>query len=233
MILKFSFNYSSTSLVYEKIILRTSKLFDLESSLLRVGDELLLYVKSEDTDVLENFANKLSLELPHSIFLHDTQASVVEDMQGDSFHLPQTPKMPMPFCPKCLEEFMNEENENHNNIFHECEVCGYDVAGEKDNYKEKIQTAANSINDGLTLEVYAFYGKYYLGKLSAKCKDFDFDVLSYDLYTIENYTNATKNEIVALGAMEKPLLKLRRNVKFQMDFEEVTAEFIRFKLAFV
>ncbi len=40
MILEFSFNYLSSSLVYEKIILRTAKLFSLESKIVKNGDEL-------------------------------------------------------------------------------------------------------------------------------------------------------------------------------------------------
>ena len=231
MILKFLFEYSSSSLVYEKIIVRTLGMFDLESNLLRDKEELLLYVKSDDTDELERFANTLSLELPHSIFLHKTEVLANGAMPDTVFELPKIPKISMPFCPKCLREVMDEENENYYNPFHQCEVCGYDLHAKKENYKEKIQIAAQAIEEDLIVEVNTLYGKYFLGKLREKCNDFAFDILSFDLYTIQNYTHATKTEMVALGAIEKPLLELKTNITFKKDFEHIEKEFIRFKLA--
>ena len=231
MILKFSFEYSSASFVYEKIILRTLKMFDLQSSLAREKEELVLYASSEDVDKLGDFASRLSLELPHSIFLYNTEVVANGTMPDTIFQLPQTPKLSMPFCPKCLIEVMDEKNENYYNPFHQCEVCGYDAYGKKDNYKEKIQEAAKSIQDGLIIEVNTLYGKYSLGTLSEKCKDIDFDIVSFDLYTIEKYAYTSKSEILALGAIEKPFIELKTNLKFKMDFEYIQKEFIRFKLA--
>ena len=231
MILKFVFEYSASSYVYEKIILRTLNMFDLENALSRDGEELLLYVKSDDTDDLENFANTLSLELPHSIFLHKTEVLANGAMPETTFLLPKTPKILMPFCPKCLREVMDEENDNYYNPFHQCEVCGYDVQGTKNYYKDLIQITAQTIHNGLIVEVDTLYGRYYLGKLSEKCKDIDFDIVSFDLHTIENYSHASKTELVALGAIEKPFIKLKTNIKFKKDFESIQKEFIRFKLA--
>lgn len=231
MILKFSFNYLSSSLIYEKIIIRTVKLFSLESKIIRNQDELFLYAQSEDSDELESFANRLSLELPHSIFLHETDVRVVDEMPEDSFVLPKEPKPAIPFCPQCLGEVMDESNDNYYNIFHECEVCGYGVLGEKKSYKEYFVNIAKSISDGSVVETDTFYGKYYVGKLDQKCNSVDFDIISYDLSTVAHYTNATNSEIVALGAIEKPLIKLKTNIKFKMDFEDVKNELIRFKLS--
>ena len=230
MILRFSFNYLSSSLIYEKIILKTLALFSLDSKLVKNSDELLLYVNSDDSDELESFANRLSLELPHSIFLHNTDVKVVDEMPQESFILPNVPKLSMAFCPKCLREVMDEADENYYNIFHKCEVCGYDVEGEKKSYKEEFVNLAKSISSGLVAEVNTFYGKYYLGKIDKKCSDVDFDIVSYDLATLSHYTNATNSEIAALGAIEKPFVKLKTNIKFKMDFEDVADELIRFKL---
>ncbi|MGE4418358.1 MAG: hydrogenase [Sulfurimonas sp.] len=231
MILEFSFNYLSSSLIYEKIILNTLELFSLESKIVKEGDNLFLYVKSDDSDELESFANRLSLELPHSIFLHNTNVKVVDEMPQDSSALPQISKLPMAFCPKCLNEVMDESNENYYNIFHECEVCGYSVEGEKKSYKDDFVNLAKSISDGLVAEVNTFYGKYFVGQLGKKCNEVDFDIISYDLATIAHYTNATNSEMAALGAIEKPFVKLKTNIKFKMDFEDIADELIRFKLS--
>ncbi|MFA5234939.1 MAG: hydrogenase [Sulfurimonas sp.] len=230
MILEFSFNYLSSSLIYEKIILNTLRVFFFESKIIKSDDNIFLYVKSDDSDELESFANKLSLELPHSIFLHNTDVKIVDEMPQESSVLPQLQKLPMAFCPKCLREVMDELNENYYNIFHECEVCGYSVDGEKKSYKDDFVNLAKSISDGLVVEVNTFYGKYFIGMLSEKCKGVDFDIISYDLGTIAHYTNATNSEMAALGAIEKPFVKLKTNIKFKMDFEDVADELIRFKL---
>ncbi|MFA7354630.1 MAG: hydrogenase, partial [Sulfurimonadaceae bacterium] len=198
--------------------------------IIKSDDNIFLYVKSDDSDELESFANKLSLELPHSIFLHNTDVKIVDEMPQESSVLPQLQKLPMAFCPKCLREVMDELNENYYNIFHECEVCGYSVDGEKKSYKDDFVNLAKSISDGLVVEVNTFYGKYFIGMLSEKCKGVDFDIISYDLGTIAHYTNATNSEMAALGAIEKPFVKLKTNIKFKMDFEDVADELIRFKL---
>lgn len=230
MILEFSFHYTSSSLVYEKIMLRLLESSSLNGKLKKVEDELYLYVESEDSDELEAFANKLGASLPHSIFLDTTEAHVVEEMPSETYILPQTPKPAIPFCPQCLAEVMDESNENYYNIFHECEVCGYSVEGEKKSYKDIVQKAAQSIKNGLVLEVDTFYGKQYLGQINKNCKDVNFDILSYDLATVEKYTNVTNSEIVTLGAIEKPLIRLKTNLSFKKEFEEIEDELLRFKL---
>ena len=231
MILECSFHYSSSSLVYEKIMLRLLELSSLDGSLKRESDELYLYVESEDINELESFANKLSENLPHSIFLDTTDAKVVDEIPSESYKLPQTPKPEIPFCPQCLAEVMDESNENYYNIFHECEVCGYDVEGERKSYKAILQKTAHSIKDGLVVEVDTFYGKYSVGEINQNCKDVDFDILSYDLASVEKYTNVTNSEVVALGAIEKPLIRLKTNLTFKKEFEEIEHELLRFKLA--
>ncbi len=231
MILEFSFHYTSSSLVYEKIMLRLLKSSSLNGKLTREADELCLYVESESPDELEIFANTLGSNLPHSIFLDTTDAKLVEEMPLISYELPPRVKQEMPFCPQCLAEVMDEVNENYYNIFHECEVCGYGLEGEKKSYKEIVQKAAQSIKDSLVLEVDTFYGKYYLSQMNENAKEIDFDVLSYDLATIQKYTNVTKSEIVALGAIEKPLIRLKTNIAFKKDFEDIENELLRFKLA--
>jgi len=229
MILEFSFNYQSTSLIYEKIILRTLEDFALEYKMLRDEDTLFLYVEGSG-DELEDFAQKLSLELPHSIFLYATDAKIVEEMPQESLVLTNEPKSSMPFCPKCLAEVMDESDKNYYNIFHECKVCGYDVDGKARSYKEELTDIAKCISEGLTVCINTFYGKYYVGKIDKKHNGKSFDIVSYDLGTIAQYTNATNSEIAALGAIEKPFVKLKTNIKFKLDFEDVIDELIRFKM---
>ncbi|OIP54633.1 MAG: hydrogenase [Helicobacteraceae bacterium CG2_30_36_10] len=230
MILEFSFDYASSSLVYEKILLREIASSALEAKIAKHSEKLFLYVVSEDAEALQDFATKLSLVLPHSIFLGATDAKVVDEMPDVEYVLPQTTKLPLPFCPQCLEEIMDEANENYYNIFHECEVCGYSTHGKSKNYKEFFVKASLAIKEGLVVELQTFYGKFFVGRLSEKCNDVNYDILSFDLFSIEKYTNATNSEVVTLGAIEKPLVRLKTNLEFKKEFENIQAELIRFKL---
>ncbi|WP_321777908.1 hydrogenase [Sulfurimonas sp.] len=231
MLLEFVFEYSSSSLVYEKVLLRVLKNSNLEGKLVKIDKTIKLYVSSENSVELEEFANKLSLELPHSIFLNNTEVNVVDTLPEEEFVLEEKSKPALSFCPSCLKKVLDESSADFYNSFCECEVCGYDVNLDAKNHQTDFQRIAKSISDGNIVKVNTFYGEYFLGKLSQKCNDISFDILSYDLSSIQNYTSATENEIIALGAIEKPLIELKTNLKFKVDFEGVEKELVRFKLA--
>jgi len=231
MVLECSFEYKSSSLVYDKILSRVLLSSELEGRLVKSDNSIKLYVESENPDLLEQFANDLSLELPHSIFLHNTEVNVVDELPKNDFILPQAKKPDLSFCPSCLNKVLDETSEDYYNPFCECEACGYSEDGIKGTYKGLFEKIANSISNDKIVKVDTFYGEYYVGKLSEKCNDVAFDILSYDLASIAKYTSATKNETVALGAIEKPLISLKTNLKFKTDFEGVEEEILRFKLA--
>jgi len=231
VVLEFIFDYKSSSLLYEKILSKMLVESQLKGKLSREDNLLKLYIESENTDLLEKFANDLSLELPHSIFLRNTEVNVVESMSEDEFILPNQQKRISSFCPSCLDKVLDESNEDYYNPFRECDVCGYESNNEHRSYKDEFEKIAKSITQGSTVKINTLYGQYYIGKLSEKCNDISFDILSYDLASISKYTNASRSEIVALGAIEKPLINLKTNLKFKVDFEDVQEELLRFKLA--
>jgi hypothetical protein len=231
MVLEFLFEYSSSSLLYDKVLLQMLEDSKLDGRLVKNNTQIKLYVESDDSDILEEFANALSFALPHSIFLRNTEVNVVDALPENDFILPQVKKPALSFCPSCLSKVLDESSKDYYNPFCECEVCGYDANAKGGNYKSLFEQVANAINNGSVAKVNTFYGEYYLGKLDAKCNEVSFDVVSYDLATVAKYTNVTKNETVALGAIEKPLISLKTNLKFKTDFEDVQEELLRFKLA--
>jgi hypothetical protein len=231
MILEFKLDYRSSSLVYEKIFLRTLKELSLEGKIVKEHFLLKLYVEAADADKLEAFATKFSLSLPHSIFLHATEAAMLETMPQEGYVLVEQERLPLPFCPQCLSSVMDSANENYYNVFTECEVCGYGIDGERRNYKDEFEKTAALIKKGKIVEVNTFYGKYFVGLPAKVCNNIIFDIITYDLATIEKYANAETYEITALGAIEKPLVKLKKKMSFTMDFEEVEADLIRFKIS--
>ena len=231
MILEFKLDYRSSSLVYEKIFLKTLRELSLEGRIVKEHFLLKLYVEAGEAEALEEFATRFSRSLPHSIFLHATEASMVDMMPEESYVLPEQEKLPLSFCPKCFSEVMDSEHENYYNIFTECEACGYSVDGERRSYKDEFEKTANLIKEGKIVELNTFYGKYFVGLPGKICNDISFDIIAYDLATIEKYANVEKYEISALGAIEKPLVKLKKKMNFTMDFEAVEADLIRFKIS--
>jgi len=230
MILEYKLDYRSSSLVYEKIFLKALKDFSLNGKMTKEHFLLKLYVQADDPEQLTEFSTYFSSILPHSIFLYNTEASIVDKLPEDTFLLPKKEKIPLPFCSECLNHVMDEKNENYYNIFTECEVCGYGIEGEKRSYKKEFEQAALTISQGKVIELNTFYGKYYIGLPSEICNRIPFDIVTYDLATIEKYANVEPYEIMALGSFEKPLVKLKKKIKFTMDYEDVEADLIRFKL---
>lgn len=231
MVLELLFEYSSSSLVYDKILAKKSEDTELKTTMVKTDSSITLYVESQNSDLLEKFANELSLELPHSIFLKNTEVKVVDVIADNDFTLENSKKLPLSFCPSCINEVLDESSQDYYNPFCECEVCGYDVDSKQENYKSEFEKIANSIDSGSVVKINTFYGEFYIGQLSPKCNDISFDVVSYDLASISKYTNVTNNETIALGAIEKPLIRLKTNLQFKMDFEGVENELLRFKLA--
>ncbi len=232
MVLEFVFYYSSSLLIYEKILLKELDKSSLEGCLIKEDNILKFYIKSDDSKVLENFSNNLSLKLPHSIYLHNTEVNSVDNLPSNNqYILPKRKKIPLAFCPKCLKKVLDKSNKNYYNPFCQCDVCGYKVKGVNKNYQSEFKQIASLISKNNIIKINTFYGEYYIGKLDDKCNDISFDILSYDLASIEKYTHITQKELITLGAIEKPLISLKTNLKFKVKFESIKNELIRFKLA--
>jgi len=229
MILEYKLDYRSSSLVYEKIFLKALEDLSLEGKIVKEHFLLKLYVQADDPEQLTEFATHFANILPHSIFLYNTEAQIVSEIPKGAYTLPNQKNLSLPFCPECLKKVIDENDENYYNIFTACEVCGYGIKGEGRNKKE-FEQAALSISQGKVIELNTFYEKYYVGLPNKVCNSLSFDIVAYDLATIEKYANVEAYEIMALGSFEKPLIKLKKKIKFTMDYEEVEADLIRFKL---
>jgi hypothetical protein len=96
MILEYSLDYRSDSLVYEKIFLQTLQETNLKGTILKNHFDLKLYVEANTTQELEDFATKFAEYLPHSIFLYDTQAQMCDSMPQE-YQLPSHKKLPLPY----------------------------------------------------------------------------------------------------------------------------------------
>ena len=231
MILEYKIDYRSSSLVYEKIFVKELQKHNLEGRLQRDGFVLKLYVQAKDAQELEQFADSFAASLPNSIFLHSVEATVVEQMPQTSLEIDSSYKLELPFCPECKAKVEDSSSDSYYDISTKCEVCGYSATAKSKNYKAEFEAIAKEIADGKIITLDTFYATYHIGKLGNVCKDIECDVLSYDLATVARYTHSNEYELNLLASFEKPLMRLKTNTKFLMDFEEVGKELLRFRLA--
>ena len=230
MIIEYKIDYRSSSQIYEKMFLQVLKKHSLEGGVLRDGFILKCYVVAKDSKEFEDFAVEFSKSLPHSIFLYDTEVNVVESLPDENMELEEQDKLSLPFCLNCLDKAMDKNGKDYYNIFTSCDLCGYDIEGKNKNYKEDFEKIAKLIKDGGNIKINTFYGNFTVGIPSKVCNDIDFDLIAYDYVTIKKYANVEDFEIKALASIEKPFIKLKKQIKFTMDFEDVEKELIRFKL---
>ena len=231
MILEYIIDYRSSSQIYEKCFLKSLKKNSLEGKVLKDGFYIKCYVKADNTEDFASFATDFAKKLPHSIFLYDTKVNVIDNMPSGNYTLENKKKLDTPFCLDCLEAVLDENNNSYYDIFQSCELCGYNVEGEHRNYKKEILEIVNIIKSGKNIKLNTLYGTYNIGIVSKICNDINFDIVAYDYATIKKYTHAKDYELKALASMEKPLVKLKTNIKFKTDIEDLQNELIRFKLA--
>ena len=228
MILEYSLDYRSPSLVYEKIFLNHLKEFNLNGNISKNGFELKLFVEADKIEELEEFATNFANALPHSIFLYDTKVVVVDTMPTQKYEIEDI-KLSSPPCPKCLKDIQKSSNP-----FIQCNVCGYlkdDIEVSLDNIETQIIETAQKIKDGKVIKINTFYGKYFIGLPNSIYNGLNFDILAYDLATIEKYANIEEYELNALASFEKPAIRLKKKLKFTMDYEDIEDELIRFRLS--
>lgn len=226
MILKFSFEYTSTSQLVEKIIARTLKESILDGKIVKNGDNLSLYVDSENETKLVEFADLLSGELPYSIFIKNSSVVVVDEYPNDvSCETTTDIKPKSSFCPQCLKKSILSYDP-----FIQCEVCGYDVPKsplifknfaktiEGDNRKI-FENIAFVIKNGAIVRVKTFNGFVLLGMFTEnnykKLLD-GFIVLGVDLASIYKACDISEAQALAIGSFEKPIIR----TFVTMDFRE-------------
>ena len=227
MILKFTFNLPSNQGIIEKILIRNAK--DVKLGLSKDLEYLYAYVKGEE-DKIEDFSRKIASELPLSIFLKSLNAEVVEEFRDDLVR--NFPKISLPPCPKCLREAKDKENEHYFDIFHHCEVCGYEVKEklkiEKFDFNIKEERRKFFENLAKKLENENIFIQTMNGafEISKNLEDVDF-VMARDLARVAKYFMAFEGDAKALASIEKPFIKLKTNLEFKKNFNSSVAFFVK------
>jgi len=248
MILVFKFVNVTENGVLERVLLRTLSSSSCSGHLVRKGDNTELYVESESAEELEKFANELALSVPHSIFMKDYSVEAVESIPDlpaweDRFSKPDA----IPPCPKCFSDVENSGSKQFGNIFTSCEVCGYSVepvnvklvnfAKEIDlsadsNHNEIFDSLAKVIHNGGSATVTTMNGIVTVSALTQKnIVKFPVDeVVTYDVHTASHFFEMQKGEVLALGSIEKPRIRLQVTVALKEKYPFFNSAFANVKL---
>jgi len=241
MILEFSFEDFSSYFLLEKIFKEVADEYDIQIQILRDKNQVDLYAKCEDSENLARFADDFSSRLPFSIYIAHKDVVVTEKFPKSSYEPPLHKKAKLSFCPKCLKNVTDKNNNDYYNLFKECYVCGYGVGKQKINlsgffvnsqdYQAIVKKAALLISQNKILKIKTFNGFYTIGILNKKnIEDREFEVLCYDLEAISNYTKASEYEQITLATIEKPAIRVQTSLAFKCDFEDINLENTYFRL---
>jgi hypothetical protein len=230
MILEYSLDYRSPSDLYARVFLQMLKECNLHGNISQEHFELRLFVESASVEELEKFADSFAKALPHSIFLYGLEASIIEQMPSTPYQLSDT-KYPTAPCPKCLSELVDPKSSNYYNIYTHCSLCGYPLQGEANNYQPQFQAIAQAIKEGQVASVDTMNGRYSVGLLTDIDKCSAYQLLAYDIATVQKYTHCQEYELQALASIEKPSIRLPKTLQFSIDIADIKQELFSFCFA--
>ena len=230
MILAFDFHYLSSNGVLESFLNNCVSETSLSYQLDREGNVVTLYVEGEEKALID-FSEKLSLELPLSLYFKSSTVRAVESMPT-SVSTMRSCDLELPFTPRMLKHVMDRDGEDYYNPFITPDVgmasdvnapltlCVDDMKQEATNtFKPLFEAAAASLKEGKRLHVKTLTGTVTVGVLNETCADLlkenSFTVVPCDLSVAEKMVVIKDNEVKALASLEKPTLKLKVNMLYQ------------------
>ena len=225
MILEYKFEYLSNNDTLINFLIDIADQEDIKFEITRHNDEINLYIDANEDEML-SFSDKISFNLPVSMFFKNASIEVVDQMPKSNYKTNIIKKDNLSFCPKCLQEVENEKSPNYYNPFTTCTMCANtnnikEFIITQKNRKEKIkeykkvfENLANNINNGLKIKIKTLSGTFVFEKID-NLKDQDeqknINLLCTNLMNISNVVVAKKAEVVALASIEKPQINLKIN----------------------
>lgn len=241
MILEFSFRYISSAGVIEKILQRELSASGLGGKVIKIEDYISLFVEGNE-DELTKFSEKISTQIPYSIFIKDSAVKVVYEIPEGECSVGE--KVKHAYCPKCLEEVQDKNSSDYYNPFKSCEVCGFAVEKSPLNLKvyekeivgdnkEIFTKLATLLHNGAIAKVKTLSGEFTIGKFEKKNVESlnEFSIISSDLSSLDLFAIATKEEVYALGSVEKPITNLKYKLNFRAEHDYLKKLNVDVKLA--
>lgn len=214
MVLKFKFTYKSSDKTLAKFLDFASKQFDCKYKIYQELDFIYLYVDGNE-EVLEKFSESLSIYIPMSIYYYDVQVEAADELPSlNSISLNQ--EKTISFCPSCLKEVENEQNEDFYNAFKSCNICDSfkDAFFLFENKKvesniELFEKIAFLINEDKKIKIRTLSGTFIFSKV--KTLDICKNILVTNISKIAQLIVENKTDIVSLVSIEKPMINFKIN----------------------
>lgn len=239
MVLKYSFEYLSNNNTIINFLIRIADESNVGFEIIR-NDTIIDFFCSGNIEGLTKVADTISLELPISIFLKNTEVVQTDTMIEKSNFIDYPATYNLPFCPKCLNEVDNEKSKFFYNPLTSCDLCVpkhqnilqiKKIENKEEvaisNYKDFFEKLAYSFAEGKKVKIQTISGEYIFESLNInKCEE----ILCLDLFYLQNLFVVKKSEVVALACIEKPKIKLKFNEIFKqkngINLESTNVRFI-------
>jgi len=232
MVLEYKFKYLSNNNTLIKFLKAIVSEMNLAFEIFREEDFIYLYIKAEENELLE-VSDKLSTQLPMSIFLKDYSLEVVLEIPNkDKLQIKED--FNLPYCPICVKNVENKESSDYYNPFFKCNICG-SSSNEKTLILQEKASNENSLIDFLNnKEVFEFLAlklfenkrvkiKTKLGSFvfykTSKLKSKDEKVLCTNINSLSKLTVTSKSKTVALLSIEKPVIDFVLNAVYKLNNE--------------
>ncbi len=236
MILHYKFEYNSNNSLLIHSLQECLSEFNIEYKLTKENNEVNLYIK-DTIERMEEFSNILSQKVPMSIFLHKVEASSVDNFPEVNssalvdFHS-------LTFCMDCLNKVEKDDNNSYNPFVY-CKKCGQDLGTKtlklfinetevlKESYEEYFKEVTKLLIDNKKVKIKTLSGDFVFFKIDENMQEdtCGLSLLSTDLNELSKAVIASKQEVIALASIEKPIIKLELNNDFKQliknDFLDV------------
>ncbi len=242
MVLEYKFEYLSnngTLIKFLEAILKKENNKDFSFEIFREENLIYLYIQGDEKKLLE-VSEKLSVELPMSIFLKNYKIEVVSE-------IPKKEKMNkdedfnLPYCSKCVYGVEDKKAVTYYDAFFKCDICdglsssqkslnlfGNNSKKEFQNNKELFEFLALEISLNKRVKIKTKAGDFVFYK-TTKLKSFDEKVLCTNINSLSKLTVTSKEKTVALLCIEKPSLDFNLNAVYRsnnkLDFEKVNVRY--------
>jgi len=233
MVLEFKFKYISKNKTLAKFLDFAAKKVPCEYKISQNQDYVCLYMEAS-LEVLEEFSSSLSEYIPMSIYYYDLQINALDSFENIKATSLEDDRL-ISFCPSCLKEVEDEENENYYNAFKSCEVCDSFKEGsfllyneEVKSSKELFENLAQKINENQKVKIKTLSGTFIFSKLEDLNNSTN--LLSTSLLSISSLVVENKTDIVALASIEKPSIDFKINEIYKQK-NQIKKDSINIRLA--
>lgn len=228
MVLLYKFKYISKDYTLIRFLDYIVKQFDFDYKILREKDYVFLYVESQ-TDILDELSNALSSNLPMSLFYYEIKVEVVHSLpKQESIQIIKD--KPIPFCPKCLKEVLDENSSDYYNALRVCEICDGFKDGsfifnnvKVESNKKLFENIAKLISVDKKIKIKTLSGEFVFSKLNNIDKVDS--LLVTDLTKLSKLVVESKTDVVALASIEKPSIDFKINEIYRIN-NNVKKEYI-------